>query len=81
MLQASTHIEKSGRILIPAAFRSSLGLKPGDELVLLLDDELRVLKPEQAVSYAQSLVRKHIPKGRLLSDELIAERRESARSE
>ena len=38
-------------------------------------------KPERAVARAQALVRKHIPAGKSLADELIEERRREAKRE
>ena len=65
-----------GRIVLPAEFRKALGLKPGDEVLLVLDDEgVRLLTPKQALEQAQALVRKYVPDGKSLADELIAERR------
>jgi len=57
----------------------ALGLKPGDEVLLSLEDgEIRVVSTRQAVARAQTLVRHYIPKGRKLSEELIKDRREEA---
>jgi AbrB family looped-hinge helix DNA binding protein len=66
-------------LVIPAAFRKALGLKTGDEVLLVLEDgELRVVSPRQAVARAQNLVRRYVPRERSLSEELIQERREEA---
>ena len=74
-----TTIREGGRLVIPAAYRKALGLKPGDEVLLTLEDgEIRVVSTRQAVTRAQTLVRRYIPKGRSLSEELIKERREEA---
>lgn len=74
-----TTIREGGRLVIPAAYRKALGLKPGDEVLLSLEDgEIRVVSTRQAVARAQTLVRRYIPKGRSLSEELIKERREEA---
>jgi bifunctional DNA-binding transcriptional regulator/antitoxin component of YhaV-PrlF toxin-antitoxin module len=65
--------------VIPAAFRKALGLKTGDEVLLVLEDgELRVVSPRQAVARAQNLVRRYVSRERSLSEELIQERREEA---
>ena len=54
----------------------------GDEVLLRLEDgELRVHTFDQAVRRAQAIVREYIPEGRLLSEELIAERRREAERE
>lgn len=72
-----TKIREGGRLVIPAAYRRALGLKTGDEVVLLLDDsEIRMLSTRQAVARAQAIVRRYVKKGRSLSEELVKERRE-----
>jgi AbrB family looped-hinge helix DNA binding protein len=74
-----TTIREGGRLVIPAAYRKALGLKPGDEVLLTLEDgEIRVVSTRQAIARAQTLIRRYIPKGRSLSEELIKKRREEA---
>ncbi len=74
-----TKIREGGRLVIPSAYRKALGLKPGDEVLLSLEDgEIRVISTRRAVARAQSLVRRYIPKGSKLSEELIKDRREEA---
>jgi len=74
-----TIIREGGRLVIPAAYRKALGLKPGDEVLLTLEDgEIRVVSTRQAIARAQTLLRRYVPKGRSLSEELIKERREKA---
>ncbi len=69
-------ITEGGRIVIPAEYRKALGMHVGDELVLQLqDDELRLLTLNQAIARAQATVRQHVPAGRSLVEELLAERR------
>jgi AbrB family looped-hinge helix DNA binding protein len=68
-------IDGNGRLAIPAAIRKALGINPGDEVVLRIEnDELHVSTVEQALKRAQHLVRRHIPEGQSLSDELIRDR-------
>lgn len=77
MAEIRTVIGVGGRLVIPAAYRKALGLKPGDEVVLVLDEgEVRVISKRQAIKRAQALVRRYVPKDRDLSGELIQERRE-----
>ena len=77
MSELKTKIGEGGRLVIPAAYRKALGLKPGDEVILALEEgEIRVLSTRQAIARAQTLVRRYIPEGRRLSEELIQERRE-----
>ena len=62
--------------MIPAEYRKALGIKPDDELVLVLEENsLRVLTPREGIRRAQSLIRAYVPEGVRLSDELIEERR------
>ena len=59
-----------------------MGLHRGDEVILQLEDgEVLVLTPRQAIKRAQDLVRRYVPQGRSLSQELIAERRDEAEGE
>ena len=71
-----THIDSSGRLVVPAAIRKELGLTPGAAVTLrVTDGELRVLARSEAIRRAQERVRKYVRPGRSLADELIAERR------
>lgn len=75
MSQVRTKLGKGGRVVIPAEYRRTLGLKPGDEVILLLEEgEVRLLTPQRAVQRAQALVRCYIPEGRSLVEELLRER-------
>ncbi len=82
MQDFKTKLGKGGRIVIPTEYRRELGVEPGDEIILHLDEEgLRLYTPAQAVARAQSLVRHYILEERNLSEELISERREEAADE
>jgi len=74
-----TTIHQGGRLVIPAAYRKALGLKPGDEVLLILEDgEIRLVSIRQAIARAQNVIRRYVPQERSLSEELIRERREEA---
>ena len=80
--EARLRINENGRVVIPASFREALGIQPGDELVLRLqEDELRITTLKHRLERARRLVRKHVRPGRSLVDELISERREASRRE
>ena len=67
----------NGRLVIPAKYRKALGLEEGDELIVRLDEgELHLSTRKLAFRRAQELVRRYVPEGISLSDELIANRRE-----
>ncbi|MCK9487681.1 MAG: AbrB/MazE/SpoVT family DNA-binding domain-containing protein [Dehalococcoidia bacterium] len=75
-------VDAQGRILIPAEQRRALGLEPGDPVSLqVVDGELRVMTIDEEIRKAQELVRRYVPADRMLSEELIAERRTEARRE
>ena len=68
--------------MIPASFRKRLGLKPGDEVVLELEDqEVRIRSQKEALRRAQEAVCDAVPADVSLVDELIAERRREARGD
>jgi AbrB family looped-hinge helix DNA binding protein len=76
MNEIKTKLLEGGNVVIPVEYRQALGLQVGDELILRLKDgEIRIVTPRHAIKHAQDLIRYYIPQGRLLSDELVAERR------
>jgi AbrB family looped-hinge helix DNA binding protein len=80
--QARTRIGEKGRVVIPASFREALEIKVGDEVELSIDDnEPRVSTLKTRLARAQQRLRRFIKPGRSLAEELIAERRETARHE
>ena len=81
-MEFKTHITKGGRIVVPAKIRKALQIETGDEVVLRLENgSLRLIPLHQAVSLAQEAVRKYVPKGSSLVDELIQARRAEAKGE
>lgn len=76
MYQVKAQIGEGGEVVLPAPFCQRLDWKTGDEVILRLDDdEIHIFNLRQAIHHAQGLVREHVPQGRSLVDELIAERR------
>lgn len=72
----------AGRLVLPQRFCKSLGVKPGDEVVAVLEEgRVVIMSREQAWKSAQEIVRRYVPKGVSLADELIAERRREAARE
>ena len=76
-------LEEGGRVIIPAAYRKAVDIKPGDKLIITLEEDgtIRIIPPKTAIRQIRELVRKYIPEGRLLSEELIQERRAEALNE
>lgn len=70
-----------GRVVILAALRKALKLKPGDRLVARQMGESLVLERRETIEKRLWDLFSHIPKDVSLVDELISERREEARRE
>ena len=82
MDEAKARLTAGGRLVLPARFRRALGLKVGDEVVLCLSGhEVRMMAPKDAIRRAQELVRRHVPAGTSLSQELLKDRRAEVRRE
>ena len=76
-----TRIIEGGKLAIPARLRKELGFKTGDTVLLELDaGELRVRPLSAAIARAQEIANRYAPE-RVLSEELIAERRAEATRE
>jgi AbrB family looped-hinge helix DNA binding protein len=80
--RSTVKVSENGRILIPLALRRAMGIKPGDELVLEVEDgTLRASTRIARIREAQALARTFLDGKRSLVDELIAERRAEAARE
>jgi AbrB family looped-hinge helix DNA binding protein len=73
----SARLERSGRILIPAAVRRRLGISEGSQVLVKVEESgaLQVTSRSQALARARQEIRKYIPAGRDLAGELIRDRR------
>ena len=77
-----SRINDNGRIVIPAAIRKSMGLKPGDVVVMTFENGvLRIESQLDKIRRIQAEFKKFANPVSRASDELIAERREEARRE
>jgi AbrB family looped-hinge helix DNA binding protein len=83
MARIAVRVEKSGRILIPAAIRRKLGLVDGESQLLLDIDEtpVQVTTRDQAIKRMQKTLAKYRKPGEVWSEELIQERRLEAKRE
>ena len=81
-MEFRTRISKNGGLILPAKFRKALEIKPGDEIVLRLENgSIRLIPLQQAVSQAQKIVKQYLGQETSLSDVLIQARRAEARDE
>ncbi len=80
-MDATVVLGEQGRLVIPAAVRTALGLAPGDRLHLhLAGQRLVLVRQQDAVAELRGLG-SDVPKNRSLVDELLAERRLAAAAE
>ena len=74
-----TRLNEQGALVLPTSIQRALGLRPGDEILLRVEnDELRMTTTAKRVKRAQQLFKKYVGEGIRLSDELIADRRKEA---
>jgi AbrB family looped-hinge helix DNA binding protein len=82
MKSVAVKVSDAGRLTLPAEVRRTLGLKgPGHVVLTLEDGVVRLSTMRQEIERVRELARPYKPKGRLASEELIAERRAAARKE
>jgi len=82
VLQAKAKLNANGRVVIPAAVRKALDLRPGDELIMRVEDgELRLSTRRQALARARRMIRQYIPTNEDLTQSLIDDRRKEAERE
>jgi AbrB family looped-hinge helix DNA binding protein len=75
-------IVEGGKLVIPAVMRRELGIGAGDTVMVDIDNgELRVRSLSKALERARAILRRHIPEGTNLADELITDRRAEAEYE
>lgn len=75
-------LDEAGRILVPASFRRWLGIEPGARLVLETGDGgFRLTTQAAALDRARTILKRYVPEGTSLADEIIADRRAEASKE
>ena len=71
-----------GRLVIPAALREAMEVSEGDAVLAWVEDgELHLLSPRVGARQAQAMLKRLMPKGASLAEELIADRRREAEAE
>jgi AbrB family looped-hinge helix DNA binding protein len=81
-LRARARLGAKGRLVIPASMREALKMQDGDVLSLrVVDGELQISTMRERLRRAQERIKKYVPAGVSLADELNAERREEAKHE
>lgn len=82
-MNVAVALDQAGRLVLPAAVRKALGLKPGSRLILSVEGQVVKLTPmREAIRKAQAILAPYRPKdGHSVVDDLIAERRAEAARE
>jgi bifunctional DNA-binding transcriptional regulator/antitoxin component of YhaV-PrlF toxin-antitoxin module len=76
---AWVEIDARGRLPIPSPMLGALGVRPGDRVMVEIEDnDLRIRNVLAVVAEVQAFVRSFVPDDVSLVDELIAERRREA---
>lgn len=75
-------VSDDGTMTLPPALLAAVGLAKGGALLARFDDDaIRMMTPEATTRKIQAIVRRSVPEGVSLVDELIAERRAEAAKE
>jgi AbrB family looped-hinge helix DNA binding protein len=81
-LTARVIIGEKGRLVIPASIREALGVRPGDAIDMRVENhELHLSTRRNRMQRARERALQFSRPGRLVSDQLIAERRAEALAE
>lgn len=77
-----TKIDAGGRVIVPAVYRRALDLAEGSDVQIRLeDDEIKIVPRDVAIRRAQEIVRRYVPGGESLVDDLLRERRREVAQE
>lgn len=68
-----------GRVVLPAELRKEFGIEDGQEVVFSRTEYgIQIMTLDQAIRQAQQMVRRHVPKGVSLVDQLHDARRKDS---
>jgi AbrB family looped-hinge helix DNA binding protein len=82
MTTVRVKLGEDGRISLPAAYRRALGLRPGDELIVQLQDgAISVTSTKLGIERARRMLGRYLKTKESLADSLIADRRSEAACE
>lgn len=81
-MRVTLQVKEGGRVLLPAELRAALGVREGDLLRgELVDGQLTLMSRTAAIRKAQEIVRRFVPEGTSLVDQLLEDRRAEFRRE
>lgn len=81
-VQFTLSLEAEGRLTLPMPVQQQLGLQPGDRLMLQVQDDgsIRLVSLREQLRQVRGILKSLVPE-RMLTDELIQDRREEAACE
>ncbi len=79
--EREVRVGAQGRVVLPAALRKTMGLKPGDRLIARFDGECLILEPSSKIRRRLQSRFSQVAEQTSLVDELIAERRRESEIE
>jgi len=75
-------VQEGGRVVIPASLRKEFIMKPGSEVVFVVENgDLIIRSKHQILAAARKYFKEHLKYEGSLVDELIADRRKEAAKE
>ena len=80
-VQFKAMVEESGRIFLPSKVRKKMDINPGDQIVFVMDDDLKIITLKDNLSKIQSKFKALNKSGISLVDSLIGSRRIEAQNE
>ena len=78
---ARTIIAEDGSVTLPDHLLECAGLKPGDEVIIAIEDGHLIVQTDKQLSDQIKRMFSHVPPGVSLAEELIKERRAEFRRE
>ena len=70
-----TVIGENGAVALSERLLQSAGLKPGDEVIIAMEDSCLIIQTDEQLSRQIKKMFSHVPAGVSLAEELIQERR------
>lgn len=80
-LEYKVTVGENGRVILPIKIREQLNLLTGDQVMLVLDEELKVIPLKDKVRKLQAMIKSRNPENISLVDSLIEGRRKESRNE
>jgi AbrB family looped-hinge helix DNA binding protein len=80
-LEYKVTVGENGRLILPIKIREQLNLLTGDQVMLVLNEELKLIPLKDKVRKLQAMIKSRNPENISLVDSLIESRRKESRDE